>query len=283
MPYAIPSAPGSAVSEITDLERATGRAAPVLDVLTRLGFGAKGAVTILVGVLALRFAFHRGGDLTGQPGAVESLLYQPLGRWILAVLALGLAAYALWMFVAAFVDPERKGESLPGIAERLSFFATGVGYVLLAWTAFSLLLGRKDDGGLDLEGLVATLLTPHVGRFLVGLAGAIVMAAGVLQLRLGFTGRFRDSLRSGLSKLERLITGVSGVLGYVTLGTLSLIVGWSLVQVAVEYDPSEAGGWAEALWLLSGLGRGRGLLAAVALGLVFYGLYFVLLVRYRKL
>jgi hypothetical protein len=266
-----------------DLQRATGPAAPALDVVTRLGFGAKGVVTILVGVLALRYALRRGGEITGQGGAVELVLREPFGRVVLAVLAVGLASYALWMFVAAFVDPERKGESFQGIAERLGFFATGVGYMLLAWTALNLLLGRTGGSGLDLQQVVATLLTPHVGRILVGLAGLIVMTAGVLQLRLGITGRFRALLRSGLSRLERTMTGVSGTLGYVTLGILSLIAGWSLVQVAVQYDPSEASGWSEALWLLSGVGQGRWLLAAAALGLICYGLYFVLQARYRRL
>jgi hypothetical protein len=154
---------------------------------------------------------------------------------------------------------------------------------MLAWTSFSLLIWLRQGGGLDLQHVVATVLTPNVGRVLVGLAGAIVMTAGVLQLRLGITGRFRKLLRSGMTRLERLATGVSGSLGYLTLGILSLIAGWSLVEVAVEYDPSEASGWSEALWLLSGMGRGRWLLAAAALGLICYGLYFILQVRYRRL
>lgn len=267
-----------------DLQRATGPAAPVLDVVTRIGFGAKGIVTILVGVLALRFALRRGGEITGQEGAVELVLREPFGRLMLAVLAAGLASYALWMFVAAFVDPERKGESFQAIAERLGFFATGIGYSLLAWTAFNLLLGRRPGGGgLDLQHVIATVLTPHVGRVLVGLAGLIVMTAGVLQLRLGITGRFRHLLQTGRSRVARLVTSVSGRVGYVTLGSLSLIAGWSLVEVTVEYDPSEASGWSEALWLISGMSRGRWLLAAAALGLICYGLYFVLQVRYRRL
>jgi Domain of Unknown Function (DUF1206) len=265
-----------------DLQRATGPAAPALDVVTRIGFGAKGIVTILVGVLALRYALRRGGEITGQVGAVELMLREPFGRLMLAVLAVGLAAYAVWMFVAAFVDPERKGESFQGIAERLGFFATGIGYALLALTAFKLLLGRSG-GGLDLQHVLATVLTPHVGRVLVGLAGLIVMTAGVLQLRLGITGRFRKLLQTGRSWLARLVTSISGRVGYVTLGILSLIAGWSLLEVAVEYDPSEASGWSEALWLLSGIGQGRWLLAAAALGLICYGLYFILQVRYRRL
>jgi hypothetical protein len=266
-----------------DLQRATGPAAPTLDAVTRIGFGAKGIVTILVGVLALRFALRRGGKITGQEGAVELVLREPFGRLMLAVLAAGLAAYALWMFIAAFVDPERKGESFQGIAERLGFFVTGIGYTLLALTALNLLFGRQGGNDLDLQHVIATVLTPHVGRLLVGVAGLIVMTAGALQLRLGVTGRFRKLLRSGMSRLERLVTGISGRVGYGTLGTLSLMAGWSLVEVAVEYDPSEASGWSEALWLLSGVGQGRWLLAAAALGLICYGLYFILQVRYRRL
>jgi hypothetical protein len=264
-----------------NLGRATGKAAPLLDRVTRLGFAAKGVVTILVGVLALRYALLKGGDLTGQQGAIEWVLDHPFGRIVIVLLAVGLGGYSLWMFVAAYVDPERKGVDLKGIVERLAFFATGVGYALLAYSAVNLLRGRNS--GMDLERLAATLLTPHVGRYFVGLVGAVIMTAGVLQFRLAVTGQFRDNLRPGLSSLERKVTGVTGMLGYLALGLLSLIVGWSLLQVAVEYDPSEAGGWDRALWLLSGLGRGRWILALVAAGLICYGLYFLLQVRYRKL
>ena len=266
-----------------DLERAAGPAAPVLAAVTRMGFAAKGVITILVGVLALRYALRHGGGITSQEGAVAYVLRHPLGRWMLAVLAVGLASYALWMYVAAYVDPERKGENLQGIAERLGFFATGVGYTLLASTAFALLFGRRDEGGPDLQHLVATVLTPHVGRIVVGLAGLIVMTAGLLQLRLGLTRKFRHTLQAELSRLVRLLTGVSGTLGYLTLGLLSLTVGWSLVEVAVTYDPSKASGWPEALWRLSHAGEGRWLLGTAAAGLICYGFYFLLQVRYRRL
>ena len=265
-----------------DLQRTSGRAAPVIDVMTRVGFAAKGLVTLMVGGLALRYALRRGGEITGQEGVVQLVLREPFGRWMLAVLAGGLAGYAVWMFVGAILDPERKGKSFQGIAERLGLFATGIGYTLLAFAAVKLVFGWKG-GGFDLKRLLATVLIPHVGRALVGLAGLIVMTAGVFQLRLGITGRFRRLLTSGMSTLVRLVTVASGTIGYVTLGVLSLITGWSLVQVAVEYDPSEVREWADALWLLSSLSRGRVLLAAAALGLICYGLFFVLQVRYRRL
>jgi hypothetical protein len=265
-----------------DLQRASGAAAPVLDAVTRLGFMTKGVVTILVGVLALRYALRKGGEITGQEGAVESVLREPFGRWLLLLLAAGLAGYAIWMFVAAALDPERKGKGLVGIAERLGLLTTGIGYALLTWATLKLLLGWNDRG-LDLKRFVAIVLTHHVGRVLIGLAGLIVMIAGVFQLRLAITRKFRTTLEAGMPTVARLASVASGTVGYLILGIFSLITGWSLVEVAIRYDPSEAKQWADALWLLAGLGRGRVLLAATAFGIICYGFFFVLQVRYRRL
>ena len=103
----------------------TGAAAPVITHLARLGFAAKGIVTILIGALALRFALGLGGGITGPRGAIGVLYNEPFGRTNLALLATGLAGYALWMFVEAILDPDRKGASFQGLAERVAFFVTG--------------------------------------------------------------------------------------------------------------------------------------------------------------
>jgi hypothetical protein len=264
------------------LERVAGGAAPVLDRVTRIGFGVKGMLTILVGVLALRHALGRGGELTGQEGAIRTLRDQPFGRVAMVVLAGGLAAYALWMFVAAFIDPERKGTGFAGIAERIGFFVTGIGYALLAFAALRLLTGDGGSGA-GLDDLAASVLTPIVGRWLVGLVGATVMTAGILQLRLGVTAGFRANLRRDLSPLWSGVTVGSGRVGYMALGVLSLLVGVSLVRVALEYDPSEAAGWDEALGMLSTFGEGTWALLAAAVGLMLYGIYFVLLMRTKAL
>jgi Domain of Unknown Function (DUF1206) len=264
------------------LERVAGEAAPVLDRVTRLGFATNGLLTVTVGVLALRHALGQGGRLTGQEGAIRTLRDQPFGLAALVVLTVGLSAYALWMFVSAFVDPQGKGKRLVGIVERVAFLVTGIGYAVLAFGSLSLVLGRGGSGT-DLDDLAASVLTPIVGRWLVGLAGSAVVIAGVLQMRLGITAGFRHDLRQDLSPWWRRITVASGRFGYLALGLLSLLVGSSLVRVAVEYDPSEAGGWDEALGLLSTFGEGTWVLGAAAAGLILYGVYFVLLVRVREL
>ena len=264
------------------LERAVGEAAPVLDRVTRVGFATKGLLTVTVGVLALRHALGQGGRLTGQEGAIRALRDQPFGLAALIGLTVGLSAYALWMFVSAFVDPQGKGKRIVGIMERAAFLVTGIGYTLLALGSLQLVLGGSGQAT-GLDDLAASVLTPVFGRWLVGLAGSAVVIAGGLQMRLGITAGFRHDLRQDLSPWWRSITVVSGSFGYLALGLLSLLVGSSLVRVAVQYDPSEAGGWDEALGLLSTLGEGTWVLGLAAAGLILYGVYFVLLVRVRVL
>jgi hypothetical protein len=186
------------------------------------------------------------------------------------------------MFVSAFVDLQGKGTRVTGIAERAAFFVTGIGYSALAFAALQLMLGA-GGAGTDLDDLVARVLTPVVGRWLLGLAGATVITAGIFQMRLGLIAGFRHDLRRDLPSWLRAITIVSGRVGYMALGVLSLLVGTSLVRVALEYDPSEAGGWDEALGLLAGFGEGAWALGAAAVGLILYGVYFVLLARVREL
>jgi hypothetical protein len=91
------------------------------------------------------------------------------------------------------------------------------------------------------------------------------MTAGLLQIRLVSAG-FGHILRSMRSRLERVAVTSSGVVGYVTLEILSLMVGYSLVQVAVRYDPSRAAGWDEALTLLPGWSRVAGFWASFQQG-----------------
>jgi len=164
----------------------------------------------------------------------------------------------------------------------VAFCATVIGSATRAFGSLNLVLGK---GGVrtGLDDLAAGVLTPFFGRWLVGLAGAAVVIAGILQMRLGVTAGFRHDLRGDLSPWLHRITIVSGRFGYIALGPLSLLVGSSLVRVAVEYDPSEAGGWDEALGLLARFGEGTWALGVAAVGLILYGLYFVLLVRARAL
>nr|MBA3438683.1 DUF1206 domain-containing protein [Pyrinomonadaceae bacterium] len=84
-------------------------ASPWVERLARLGYAAKGAVYIVVGLLAAMAAFGMGGKTTDTRGALATIVAQPFGRVLLGAVAVGLAGYTIWRFVQAGVDAEHKG------------------------------------------------------------------------------------------------------------------------------------------------------------------------------
>src|SRR5678815_3198795 len=75
------------------VRNAAARAGGALGLLARAGYVAKGVVYVLVGGLALRAAVGWGGRTTGSRGALRSLLDQPYGLAILAVIAIDLRTH----------------------------------------------------------------------------------------------------------------------------------------------------------------------------------------------
>ena len=68
----------------------------------RLGSFARGVVSTVVGAYLLLAGVRRApSEARGTRGAIESLGQQPFGRWILALIALGFAAYGIYTLVEA--------------------------------------------------------------------------------------------------------------------------------------------------------------------------------------
>lgn len=78
------------------------RARQVLERTGQSGFIARGAATALVGVLvviaAIRFDPNKA---SGLDAALHTLAQQPFGPWLLALVALGIAAYGVFLFFDA--------------------------------------------------------------------------------------------------------------------------------------------------------------------------------------
>ncbi len=68
----------------------------------RVGVAARGVVFCVLGVyLGLAALHHRPSEARMPAGALESVRQQPHGRWLLAVVAIGLAAFGLFEMVKA--------------------------------------------------------------------------------------------------------------------------------------------------------------------------------------
>jgi Domain of Unknown Function (DUF1206) len=270
-----------------EAERAVREARPWLVPLARLGYAAKGTVYLLVGIAATLAAVRPGAQPTDFHGVLLRVFLQPFGGALLAALALGLAGYALWCLLQAVMDTEDKGTGFAGIVTRLLFAGVGLFYGGLAYSALRLLAGAGDvsSGDKQERALAARTMTiiPY-GRWLVLIAGVGCVGFCLYELRRAYKAEFRTDLhRAAMHRAEDVLVTRIGQVGIGARGAVFALIGWFLIQAAADYDPSEARGVSGALSALVRQAHGAWLLAGVALGLVAYGTYMLLLAGHRRI
>lgn len=253
--------------------------------LARFGYAARGVVYVIVGALAVTAAIGGGGRTTDTKGAVQTLLAQPLGYVLVALIAIGLVAFSLWRATQAIADADRHGTGAKGLTIRGGLLVSAVTHLLLAVFAASLVLGDGGaSGGSSGDGSTQTwtawLMAKPFGRWLVGLVGVAVIGAGLAQIVKGWTAKFEKRLQVDQSKL-RWATPISRF-GLLARGFVFLIIGGFIALAAYNYDPQQARGLAGALETLQGQPYGQILLAVVALGLVAFGLYCFIEAAWRR-
>jgi hypothetical protein len=261
-------------------------AGPGITLLARFGYAAKGVVYIIIGVLAAYAAFTSGGRTTDSRGALEEIMIQPYGKYLLGAVAIGLAGYALWRFVQALKDTEDKGSGVKGIAIRIGYAIIGVIYLGLAFSAVQIILGFGGNGSSEASSKewTATLLAQPFGQWLVGLAGLGFIAAALSHFYKAFTAKFREKLMmSKMSEGVQTFAIRTGRFGLAARGVVFGIIGAFLIQAALHSNAGEARGLSGALSALGEQTYGQILLGVVALGLVAYGFYMLVLSRYRRI
>lgn len=244
---------------------------PSLEMLTRIGFAARGIMYVTIGYLALQFGRSEGGT-----GALRYLA-NGSGKLLLAVMALGFLAYGVWRLSEALVDTEGHGADMKGIAARLGGAVSGIVHLGLAALATNLSFGQNRGGsgsGAE-EGAAATLSLPG-GMILLMLVGLVLIGTGIWQILKAVRADFLRPLDGAASKQAWVLW--LGRTGYAARGIVFVITGWFALQAGMSSDASDAGGMEQALGALTGE-----LLAAVALGLLLFGLFSFVEARYRRI
>ena len=255
-----------------------------VEILARLGYAAKGVVYLIIGVLAVQLAWGGGGQITGGQGALHTIAGQPFGQALLWLMVIGLFGYVVWRFVQSVMDVEHCGSDGKGIAKRVAQAVSGVVYGSLAIYAAKLALGSGGGGGGSTESRTASLMSNTWGVWLVGLIGVIVIGYGLRQLYHAYQVDFTKRLvTSEMSSTERTWAIRIGRFGLAARGVVLMMIGWFFIQAAITHDPSQARGLDGALAELAGTGYGPWVLGLVALGLVAYGVYQLVLARYRRM
>lgn len=254
--------------------------------LAHSGYIAEGLLYLVIGFFALLAAMERRLQPDGSKGALAKLGRTAFGDVLLAVLAIGLAAFVIWQVTLAIADPEDRAErrSLRRRLVRLGHLLNGVFHTVFVGEAVWGLLGlsRADNEKQAPMQWTARAMALPVGRYAVALVGFGIVLFGFWQLYRAVTND--KNKRVDLRRARwRIAINVLGVYGLIARGALFWLVGGYLIDAAWRHDPRYSGGIAGALGGLKQQPYGEWLLGIVAAGLISYGLYQILKERYRQL
>jgi Domain of Unknown Function (DUF1206) len=253
------------------------------EILARAGFIARGLVYAIIGVLAFELAIGHGGKLINQKGAMRTLEHQPGGHVLLILLAVGLGGYAMWRFFRAALGHGPEGAD-SGI-ERLGALGSGLVYAVFCAIAVTLLTGSGSGSSSgNAKKTAHDVFAWPAGRWIVGIAGVVMIGVGLYQLFRGVMRKFLDD-----DKTENMSPAIKswitwfGTIGHVARAIVFGLVGAFLLKASIDYRANEAIGLNGALAKLYDRPYGSELLGAVAAGLIAFGLFSISETRYRRI
>jgi hypothetical protein len=253
--------------------------------LARFGYAAKGVVYLVAGALTARAAFGLGGAATDKNGALQTILSQPFGKFMLIIIGIGLIGYVLLRLVQAIMDPERKGSDAKGIALRIGYVISALLYAGLALSALRLAMGFGGGGsGTQSQGLVERVFAWPLGRWLDVIVGLVVIGGGLLQLYKAYSSDFSEHMMwNRMSPDERKWATILGRVGLAARGIVQGLVGLFLVQAGLLFDPAKVQESGGALQSLARPPFGLWTVGVIALGLAAYGVYMLVAARYSRI
>jgi hypothetical protein len=237
----------------------------------RVGLVTQGILYAVVALLALQVASGQQ-DRADQKGAIEAVAGQSFGHLLLLVLTIGLALHCVWRLLLAYRGEPDDNDAKEWV-KRVGHFGRALLYAGFTFSAAKVLIDAGGGGSEQQEAASKTLDVPG-GQLVLLVLGVAVIGGGLWHLSKLFTHSFADDL-----DLDRRPDGVRAVvlalgsIGYAARGIVFALVGWFLVQAAIDRDPKQGGGLDHALKRLAASEHGPGLLRLLAVGLLVFGVY----------
>ena len=242
--------------------------------LVRLGYFSRAIFYTMLGFLALTSV---GQIRSGNGGVFRALEDYPGGTAILWLMAVGLLGYALFRICSPLFDIEHHGSDAHGWAQRIGHLGSAIGHLALAWTAWRIANagGSSSGGGYGASESAAGVLSFELGGVVIGLLGVAFFLAALSQARKAVTGSFMARISPQAPAAARMLGGI----GYAARAVVFVVIGWSLVKAGLgSGGAGEVRTLDEAVASLAGNGL---VFQLVAIGLMVFGLFSLLLARYR--
>ena len=255
-----------------------------LELLARVGLIAYGVVHLLISWLALQLAWGAPASKSADPsGALRTVSDQPLGRTLLWLIAVGLAALALWQ-VSEVIWGYHNREGAKRVGKQVTSGARAIFYAALGVSAASVALGSGSSSSQSQQKATSGVLALPAGRVIVVVAGLIIVGVGVAGVVKGVQKSFVEEIdTSSMPPVSREGVARLGQVGYIAKGVAVGLVGGLLGYAALTFERQQAPGLDGALQTILAQPFGRFLLTAVALGFLAFGLFAILQSRYRRM
>jgi hypothetical protein len=250
--------------------------APAVHVLARFGYFSIGTIYVLIGVWAMLALWRVANPAADEQRILQRLTDLPLGFAVIAVLALGMLGYMLWLIFEAVFDPYKFGNRLKGLSNRIAIACSALAYGKIASAGAIVLLGRGGHGEQQRQRVARHVLDWPGGPWLLGAAGLAVAIVGLFQIKYVHDGEHRRRIalpRRG--RFARVAVDVLGWAGYGARCAILLVLGWFLLRAASTVNARNVGDTDSAFDFL-GLGGGTlgdTVFSVVALGTICYGLF----------
>lgn len=259
-----------------------------MEAAARAGFAARGLIYLLVGIISLQIAFggDGGGKQADRGGALSELAQRPFGSAMLWIVGIALAGMALWRLSQAVFGGAGTDGGKP--SKRAMAAGRFVFYAVVSWSVLSYAAGDKGSGSGSsdrrTDDMTATVLGWPGGQWIVGIAGAAVVGAGLYMAARAVMKKFRKHLNTAvMSAKARKVTDFFGVAGGTARGIVFAVAGVFALVAAVRHQPGKAKGMDDTLRAFRDLPAGPWLLAVIALGLAAFGVFSWCEARWRKL
>lgn len=245
--------------------------------MARLGFFARGVVYILLGYFALT-----AGAAQGATDILQAIKEAPLGTVLLVIVGIGLLGYGIYRLYGAYIGIDARHTGARGKAERIGHAASGVAHLVLAYIALSSAFGggsassgASGSGGGTGEAAGTAASMPG-GEILLYLIGIGFLAAAVAQAKKAISGNFKYQLDPDAPGFAEPV----GRAGYAARAVVFIVIGWQILSEMLAGNPEAVGGIGQALNTLRDTGW---LFTVVAIGLLLFGVYSLIMARYRTI